>query len=431
MKKINKINISLTIILFCFGIVYGQNEGSEFLIHNIIQKKTDSIYDSLVNIRRHFHEYPELSAQELKTSKFIEKYLSSLGLEVKTNIGGYGVIGILKSGNSGKRIAWRTDIDALKTNFEEIVDYKSKTEGVRHICGHDVHTTIGLGMANVLASLKANLNGTVYFIFQPAEEINKGAKSMINDGLFDIISPDEIYSLHVNPMPVGAVSAKANEVYAYVKVIKITFKNQDTSTDKIQFAKDILLKQMNIESDSKFWNYQNLGDPEIGLSNRQSIYQNYLIVDQNFKIEENESEISLEAYLTGTSKTKLDSLLQKVKSQIIDSDFKNQLVSVGFTNEYQTVKNDPILTEKSLAIISRIYGEQSVSPIYGVVPNFNDDFSNYQKKIPGVYFFLGASNFQKGFIAMPHSPNFAVDEECIKTGVKYFSSMVVERLNSR
>ncbi len=168
-------------------------------IHNSIQARTDVIFDSLVEIRRDFHEYPEVSEKEEMTSKKIEDYLLSLGLEVKTNIGGYGVVGILKGAKEGKRVAWRADIDAISTDFPDVVDFESKIEGVRHICGHDVHTIIGLGIANVLASLKENLEGTVYFVFQPAEEINKGAKRMVANGLFELINPDEIYGLaHVS-----------------------------------------------------------------------------------------------------------------------------------------------------------------------------------------------------------------------------------------
>lgn len=431
----NKFKIKTSILLaigLLFGLLlFGQNDRNKQLIHDLIQKQTDEIYDSLVNIRRDLHEHPELSEHEQRTSKLIEKYLLSLGLDVKTNIGGYGVVGILKGENTGKKIAWRADIDALKSDFPDVVDFKSKNEGVRHICGHDVHTTIGLGIAKVLSNQKQNIKGTVYFIFQPSEENFKGAKSMIDDGLFDIIKPDEIYGLHINPMPAGLIAAKSDEVYAYLKVLQIKFKKQGNNNDKIQFTKSILTELMNVKPDSRFWNYQNFGDPEIGLASQNGIYQNYLLVDQDFKVTENDSYISIETVLTGSNKNKLDLIPEQIKERILKSDFRDNLISTEYTIEYPTVINNPNLTEKALNLISVVYGKQSVAKFYGVIPNFNDDFSFYQRKVPGVYFFLGGSNFQKGQISMPHTPNFAVDEECIRIGVKYFSSMIVERFNDK
>ena len=193
--KSQKITLSLLTLIFgCYAFgQYATNElpvsiEKEFSIHKNVQQHTSAIFDSLVKIRRDFHSCPEVSEKEKRTSKKVATYLESLGLEVKTNIGGYGVIGILNTGKIGKRVAWRADIDAIASDIPDVVDFSSKNEGVRHICGHDVHTTIGLGIANVLVSQKENLTGTVYFIFQPAEEIFKGAKAMIDDGLFDIAS---------------------------------------------------------------------------------------------------------------------------------------------------------------------------------------------------------------------------------------------------
>jgi metal-dependent amidase/aminoacylase/carboxypeptidase family protein len=425
-----KTSILLTIGLLFGLLAFGQDHGNKLLIHDLIQKQTDEIFDSLVNIRRDLHIHPELSEHEQRTSNFIEKYLLSLELEVKTNIGGYGVVGILEGAKTGKKIAWRADIDALKSDFPDIVDFKSKNEGVRHICGHDVHTTIGLGIAKVLASQKENIKGTIYFIFQPSEENYRGAKSMIDDGLFDMIKPDEIYGLHINPMPVGIIAAKSNEVYAYLKVLQIKYKKQANDNEKVEYTKSILTELMNVRPDSKFWNYQNFGDPEIGLASPNGIYKNYLLVNQDFKVTENDNYITIETVLTGSNKNELDLIPNQIKERILKSDFKENLISTEYTIEYPTVINNPNLTERALNSISVVYGKQSTAMIYGVIPDFNDDFSFYQKKVPGVYFFLGGSNYQKGQISMPHTPNFAVDEECIRTGVNYFSSMIVERLGN-
>ena len=133
--------------------------------HQKIEKQTNEIFTNLVEIRRDFHEHPELAGNEKRTSKIIAEYLSNLGLEVKKGVAGYGVVGILKGGKEGKNIAWRADMDAIPNDFPDEVSYKSKNNGIQHGCGHDVHIAIGLGIAEVLSKNKESIKGTIYFIF--------------------------------------------------------------------------------------------------------------------------------------------------------------------------------------------------------------------------------------------------------------------------
>jgi amidohydrolase len=142
----------------------------------LIEDQTAEILSNLVELRRDLHQHPELSGQEKRTSQIVANYLTGLGLEVNTDIAGYGVIGVLNPGKEGKKIAWRADMDAIPIAHSDSTDFASQVEGVGHMCGHDVHTTIGLGLANILTTFKADIDGTVYFIFQPSEENFTGAK---------------------------------------------------------------------------------------------------------------------------------------------------------------------------------------------------------------------------------------------------------------
>ena len=193
----------------------------------------------------------------------VATYLEWLGLEVKTNIGGYGVLGILYTGKPGKKIAWRADIDAMASDIPDVVDFKSKNEGVRHICGHDVHTTVGLGIANVLASQKENLTGTVYFIFQPAEEKAKGAKMMIADGLFDMIKPDEIYALHVSPYPIGTIATKSANVFSHITAIDIEYELSNDQDSLVNFTKELMINAQTHRPNTKFWDFSNVINPRM------------------------------------------------------------------------------------------------------------------------------------------------------------------------
>ncbi|WP_304133098.1 M20 metallopeptidase family protein [Mesonia mobilis] len=406
-------------------LVFGQ-EQQQANIHQIIQQHSEEIFDSLVEIRRDFHRYPEAAGEEVKTSAKIIEYLQNLGLEVHQNIGGNGVVGILKTNKKGKKIAWRADIDALKTDLPDVVSYESKNKGVRHICGHDIHASVALGIANVLSKIKEQLSGTIYFIFQPAEEIWQGAKAMIDDGLFEIIDPEEIYALHLSPMPEGIIATRAKNLFADYKVIQLKFDKKEDAAELSNYVKNLLENLQNVPNDSPFWDMQTLMDPELGLINPNTIFKDYVTLNSEVSIKEN---LIIKASLSASDPDKLDSVLKQLKSEISQSEFSEKLIEIQFTKEIALVLNDQKLAEDAIQQISEVYGKQSSINLHGIIPDGrSDDFAYFQQKIPGVYFLMGGSNYQKGIISMPHSPNFNVDENCIKTGVQYFSSLIAEKL---
>ena len=414
----------IAIIFFSFSVTAQKNTNKS------IKLETDKIFDKLVEVRRGFHQNPELAGKEKQTQEFIKKYLLSLNIEVSTDIYGYGIIGILKGGKKGKKIAWRTDMDALPNDFPDDVDFRSKIKGIQHGCGHDIHMAIALGIAEVLSKNKESLKGTVYFIFQPEEETFIGAKSMIEAGLFSKIKPDEIYGLHVTALPVGQIAVKSNEIFAYQKRIRIKLKNELTNEQAKKLTKKIYSRLSRAIADSKPWEIQNMADPKIGITNPNTIFKNYLIVDENFTFYDKNGELFLEAYLYETNSSNLKNIIPKIKQAVEANGYKDKLISVSYIQENPTVFNDEKLTNLAVKTLDNIYGKGFVVSDYGQVPFFNDDFAYFQKKIPGVYFLLGGSNFGKGIITMNHAPNFKVDEECIRTGVKSFSSLILERLKT-
>lgn len=412
------------------NLVSGQQTNKQPIVQESIKLETDKIFDKLVQVRRGFHENPELAGKEKQTQETIKKYLLDLGLQVKTDIYGYGIVGILKGGKKGKRIAWRAEMDALPNNFPDKVDFKSKIKGVQHGCGHDIHMAIALGIAEVLAKNKKSLKGTVYFIFQPEEETFIGAKKMIDSGLLSKINLNEIYGLHVTALPVGQIMVKSNEVYAYQKKIRIKLKKELSNEKVNELTKNIHSFLSRTSNDSKPWEIQNIGDPKIGLMNPNTIFKDYLIMDKNFNTYSKNNTFFLEAYLYETNSSKLKEIIPKIKQLIETSNYKNELISVSFIQENQTVNNDKKLTDIAVKTLDNMYGQGFIVTDYGQVPFFNDDFAYFQQKVPGVYFLLGGSNIKKGIIAMNHAPNFEVDEECIRTGVSSFSNLIFERLKN-
>ena len=426
----------LVLICFIFSISFlsaqqGRplKDAKKTLIHEAVKLETDKIFNRLVEIRRNFHQDPELAGHEVNTRKVIKQYLLNLGLEVDTNTYGYGIVGILKGGKGGKKIAWRSEMDALASDYPDKVAFKSRKEGIGHGCGHDIHLAIALGIAEVLVKNKEALNGTVYFIFQPEEETFAGAKGMIDKGLIAKISPDEIYGLHVSAFPAGQIIVKPNEMFAYQKRVRIKLKNELPAVEAKELTKKIYNFLSRASSGSKPWEIQSAIDPKLGLMNPNTIFKDYLIMDRNFTTYSKNDQFFMEAYLYETNPAKLNTIIPGIKQVIEDSHYKNQLVSVSFIQENPTVINAERLTNMAIKTIRNIYGEEAVSTDYGQMPFFNDDFAYFQQKVPGVYFFLGGSNFEKGMIAMNHAPGFEVDEECIRVGVRSFSSLLLERLN--
>lgn len=428
--------LKLTIAIFLLTIISLCAQSTQTTnIHKEIANKTEAIYEDLVNVRKDFHMHPELSKQEKRTSKIVAEYLEKLGLEVKTNIGGNGVVGILKGGKKGRKIAWRADMDAIKTNDPDVVDFKSKNEGVRHICGHDVHTTIGLGIANVLSQQKEDLKGTVYFIFQPAEETFTGAKAMIEDGLFDIIAPDEIYGLHIGPETSGTINVKANALFAYTKTLQVKFKPGSNESELENFMNTILKGFVrNTALHGSPWDIINkISDPKIGLTSNETIFKDYFILQgARLDTDTDKAVTFYNASFLETDVKRVNSLPLDIKKQILTSKFKDSFISIGYSEDYSgTPVNDPELTKIASQTITNFHNKEVVKPLYGQVPYFGEDFIFYQQKVPGVFFFLGGSNMEKGIRSMPHTPNFAVDETTIKYGVQSFASLIFARTDRK
>jgi metal-dependent amidase/aminoacylase/carboxypeptidase family protein len=430
----NVILISLMFVNLFANAQTSPNKFSKSKLISIEENRkldTDKIFEKIIKVRRSLHTNPELAGNEKQTQETIKQYLLNLGLAVKTNIYGYGIVGILKGAKKGKRIAWRADMDALPNDFPDNVDFKSTIKGVQHGCGHDVHIAIALGIAEVLAKNKKTLKGTVYFIFQPEEESFKGAKGMVDNKLFSKINPSEIYGLHITPFSVGQIMVKSNEMYAYQKGIRIEFKNNLTKESLTELYQKIRSTLIRTANNSKPWEVQHALDPKDGLANPNTIFKDYFIMDENFINYSKNDTLFLEFDVYETDKDKLKNIIPAIKKVIESQGLSAELVSVTFFKENPTIQNNPKLTNIAINTLDKMYGKGTVTVDYGQVPFSNDDFSYFQQKIAGVYFFLGGSNFEKGMIAMIHAPNFMVDEECVRIGVEKFSSLIYERLKTK
>ncbi|UIR54759.1 amidohydrolase [Sphingobacterium sp. SRCM116780] len=412
---------TLLLLICCSFSLLCSAQKQNMELKQSIKNNTEDIFKSLVALRRDFHQHPELAGGEKVTKDKIINYLLSLGLEVKANGYGNSVIGILRGKKPGPAIGWRSDMDALPMDESTDSEFKSNNKGVSHGCGHDVHMTIALGIAQVLKKYKNDFSGTLYFIFQPEEESFIGAKRMVEGKHIDSLQLNEIYGLHVTALPVGDIMVRPNEIFAYQRRLQVQFNSVVEKEKLIQLKEAISTQISRVNTTTSPADISKMVDPNLGLGNPNTIFADYLFVSNFSMSHDNENgKLSFDVY--ETDKNKISNLVSTVEKIIENKGLKERWQSISFIMDNPTVQNDSSLTSNAFQQMDRL------KLSYGQAPYFNDDFAYFQKEIPGVYFLLGGSNIEKGIIAMNHAPNFQVDEACIQVAVQEFSSFLLHRM---
>lgn len=398
-------------------------------------KKAESVESKVIAFRRDFHQNPELSNREFKTAEKIATQLRALGLEVQTGVGKTGVVGILKGGKPGPVVALRADMDALPVVERVDIPFASKATGeyngqavgVMHACGHDSHMAILLGTAEVLASVKNDLKGTVKFIFQPAEEgapdgEEGGAALMVKEGVLQNPNVDVIFGLHIS---------------AQTEVGKINYRPKGAMASSDWFKIKIKGKQAHGASP-----WQGI-DPIVTAS--QVILGLQTIVSRNVNITESAAVVSVgkitsgvrsniipeELEMDGTIRT-LDSDVQELIHARMKQIVTNIAESAGATAEVNITKqtlityNDPDLTEEMLPTLQATAGKNNV--ILAPAMTGAEDFSFYQDKVPGLFIFLGGMPKNKNVAetASHHTPDFYIDESGFVLGIKALTNLTVD-----
>ncbi len=401
-----------------------------------ISQASENVEKQVIEWRRDFHQNPELSNREFETAKKVAAHLESLGMEVQTGIAKTGVVGILKGNNPGKVVALRADIDALPVTERNDLPFKStvRTEflgtetGVMHACGHDTHTAILMGVAEVLSKNKDKINGTVKFIFQPAEEgpppgEKGGASVMIEEGVLENPKVDAIFGLHINSgTPVGTIRYKPEGTMAAVErfVINVAGKGTHgsapwTGVDPILIsAKIIDGLQTIISRESKL------------VDGAAVITVGKITSGVRFNI------IPETAEMIGTVRTldpDMKELILKRMNEMVPAIAKafGGNATIEFQNNTAITYNDPELTNQMLPTLEKVAGKDKVE--LQKATTGGEDFSFFQEKIPGFYFFLGGQPLGTKDAAPHHTPDFFIDESGMLLGVKVMSQMALDYLN--
>ncbi len=373
----------------------------------------------LINFRRDLHMNPELSFEEFRTTKKIKDKLLSLGIEI-IDIGlETGVVGLLRGKNDGQTIALRGDIDALPIQELNDVVYKSKVNGVMHACGHDIHTTCVIGAAMILSSIKDEIDGNVLFIFQPAEEVNEGAKLMVEKGLFTDVKADLIFGLHNNPeIPWGKIAIKKGGLMAAVDTLRFKVKGKGGHGGWPHATRDPI-----VAASAMVMNLQSI------VSRNISPLNSAVVSIGTFKAGTANNVIPEVVEITGTVRS-FDSddrqILSKRIKEILESTARTYMVDVEieYIFDLPAVYNSEELTNLAYDASKEIVGEDGI-----VDPNPSmggEDFSIFTEKIPGFFFWLGVENKEKDMNYVWHNPRFDGDDRAIIIASAVMSNMVLK-----
>ncbi|ABR50410.1 amidohydrolase [Alkaliphilus metalliredigens QYMF] len=365
----------------------------------------------MVEIRRDFHQYPELGREEFRTQEKIIRLLDEMGIPYQTNIAHTAVVGFIKGKHEGKTVALRADMDALPIDDAKDVPYRSKVPGKMHACGHDAHTTILLGAAKILNDMRAQLKGNVKLFFQPAEETFGGAESMIEAGVMENPKVDAVFGLHVSPeMPTGEIGLKFGQMNASSDSIKITLHGKSThgayphsGVDTIMMAGQVINALQTIVSR----NVDPRDSAVVTLGKINGGTQGNIIAD---KVE-----------MVGTVRT-LDPNVRERVLERIEKIVLQVAEAMGGSGEvlrkkgYTALINHDEMVESVKANAEALLGPDKVkiikSPSLGV-----EDFAYFLQEAPGAFYRLGCRNEEKGMIHDGHNGLFDVDEDCLEIGV--------------
>jgi amidohydrolase len=407
---------------------------------NTIDVESRAVEAKVIEWRRHFHQFPELSNREYKTGARIAGLLEQFGLEVKYPVAKTGAIGILRTGKPGPVIALRADIDGLPVTernslgfaSQEKGNYLNQDVGVMHACGHDTHIAMMLGVAHTLVKMKNELKGTVVFLFQPAEEgapdgEEGGAALMIKEGALDNPKAEIIFGMHIDALvPVGKINYKPEGIMAAVDILNIKVTGKQTHGASPWNGVDPIVASAHIITA-----LQTITSRSLDLTKAPAVVTIGKItggVRSNI-IPESVDMLGTIRTLDGAMQTQVHELIKRIAENTAEG--LGAKAEVAIKKTYPITYNDPKLTNWAVPFMEGAAGKGNVRLMQAETGA--EDFSFFAQKVPGLFFFVGGmpSNADPNKTAGHHTPDFFIDESGMVTGVKAMLSLTMGYMNKK
>ena len=386
---------------------------------NKIKQLADSVFEQVVEIRRYIHKNPELSFKEHKTSAYIKSVLTGWGIPFTEDIADTGIVVLLEGNNpSSKNLALRADFDALPITEENEVDYCSVNKGVMHACGHDAHTASLLGVVKILNSIKQEWDGSVKFIFQPAEEmLPGGAQQMIKEGVLENPKVEKMLGQHVFPdLEVGKVGFRPGKYMASTDELHITIKGKGGHAALPHKYNSPLLAAAKLITD----------------------------LDISFEKEKDRPSVLAIGFIEGLGSTNVIPEQVKLKGTLraMDEDFRalahNKMLAISnviaqtykveidfdIRKGYPCLMNDEDLTNKTIAFAKQYMGADNVIDL--PIRMTAEDFAYYSHKVASTFYRLGTANKSKGIVHGLHTSRFNIDEQALKIGMGLMAYLAIK-----
>lgn len=386
---------------------------------NIDKLIADNI-DEIIEIRRYLHQNPELGQNEFNTMEAICSFLDKYGIEYKKNVADTGVVALIKGRATQKVIGVRADIDALPIKEESNVDFPSINDNVMHACGHDIHTSVLLGLAKVLKSMEDDLKGSVKLFFQPAEETIGGAERMIKEGCLENPNVDAVLGLHVNPdIEVGKIGLRYGKMFAGSDMITITVSGVQTHGAYPQDGIDPIVISANI-----IMALQTLVSRNISPCNSAVFTVGSMHAGTSGNIIPETAKMNC---ISRTLDPKTRKFIQKRVIEIAENIAKSYggKADVNIAESYGPLINDDYMVDMVKEAAMEAIGEDNIfiinEPFLGT-----EDFSYFAAARKACFFNLGVRNEDKGCIHPIHSNKFAADEDSISVGIKIFLNAILK-----
>lgn len=385
--------------------------------------------EDLIALRREIHRRPELAGEERETAGLVAEQLRAAGLEVTTGVGGHGIVAVLDH-SAGPTVAYRADMDAVDAHTNVLPfplsdrtfddGFASRVPGVAHLCGHDVHTAVGVGVARALAQNPESVRGRLVFVFQPAEENLQGARAMLAAGLVQKLAPREFYAVHCAPFPVGTLAVSPGYGLPGLDHVRIILPGGDEAAAAAVTAEVAKLGTVTFPQNIAEYNarFQAVLEPETAASIPESVCVAHWTEQPD-------------------GAQPIANAILRVWPQERHAELRRQVERIAAVaggrvefpgDPFPAMVNSVELSTAAGRYLSSALGPESVAWGRASWPFNCEDFALFLNEAPGAQLYLGVANTESGMNGAPHSPDFAADERAIGHGVRAMSGLLTDRL---